>query len=66
MIEDMSTDVFSYKGLNPDFPHQSTSDQFFDEKQFEAYRELGYYIAWQMMDSEEGKKIFQKENPLKN
>ena len=66
MIEDMSTDVFSYKGLNPDFPHQSTSDQFFDEKQFEAYRELGYYIAWQMMDSEEGKKIFPKENPLKN
>ncbi len=58
MIEDMSTDVFSYKGLNPSFPHQSTSDQFFDEKQFEAYRELGYYIAWQTMSSEEGKKIF--------
>ena len=59
MIEDMSTDVFSYKGLNPDFPHQSTSDQFFDEKQFEAYRELGYYVAWQMMESKLGKKIFQ-------
>ena len=58
MIEDMSTDVFSYKGVNPSFPHQSTSDQFFDEKQFEAYRELGYYIAWQMMESEKGKEIF--------
>ncbi len=58
MIEDMSTDVFSYKGVNPAFPHQSTSDQFFNEKQFEAYRELGYYITWQMMESEKGKEIF--------
>lgn len=63
MIEDMATDVFSYKGVNPSFPHQSTSDQFFDEKQFEAYRELGYYIAWQMMSSEDGKKIFPNDNP---
>jgi len=60
MIEDMSTDVFSYKGVNPDFPHQSTSDQFFNEKQFEAYRELGYYITWQMMESEKGKEVFVK------
>jgi hypothetical protein len=28
-----------------DFPDQSTGDQFFDEEQFEAYRELGYEIA---------------------
>lgn len=59
MIEGLPTDVYSYKGVNPTFPHQSTADQFFDEKQFEAYRELGYYVAWQMMESEEGKKIFQ-------
>lgn len=58
MIEGLPTDVFSYKGINPSFPHQSTSDQFFDEKQFEAYRELGYYVGWQMMESDKGKEIF--------
>ena len=60
MIEDLPTDVFSYKGINPSFPHQSTSDQFFDEKQFEAYRELGYYVGWQMMESPKGEEIFGK------
>ena len=37
--------LLGYKGANPDFPDQSTADQFFDEEQFEAYRELGYVIA---------------------
>lgn len=27
------------------FPHQSTADQFFDERQFESYRLLGYVTA---------------------
>ncbi|MDH5381849.1 MAG: patatin-like phospholipase family protein, partial [Cyclobacteriaceae bacterium] len=51
MIEGLPTDVFSYKGVHSEFPHQSTADQFFDEKQFEAYRELGYHIVWKMMES---------------
>jgi len=34
-----------YKIKNPDFPHQTTADQWFDEHQFEAYRELGYHIG---------------------
>lgn len=49
MIPDLPSDVYSYKGVNPEFPHQSTGDQFFNEKQFEAYRELGYAAANQMM-----------------
>lgn len=53
MINGLSTDIYSYKGIHPEFPHQSTADQFFDEKQFEAYRELGYYVCWQMMESPE-------------
>ena len=57
MINNLPTDVYSYKGVYPSFPHQSTADQFFDEKQFEAYRELGYNITWQMMESTEGKKL---------
>jgi hypothetical protein len=30
-----------YSASNPEFPHQSTIDQFFDPDQFEAYRDLG-------------------------
>ena len=51
MIDQLPTDVISYKGEHPSFPHQSTADQFFDERQFEAYRELGYHVAWQAMKS---------------
>ncbi|KAA1174629.1 hypothetical protein FP026_29720 [Rhizobium tropici] len=36
---DFATD--GYRAANPDFPHQSTIDQFFDPDQFEAYRDLG-------------------------
>lgn len=49
MIEDLGLRVKGYKGANPAFPDQSTSDQFFDEDQFEAYRELGYDLAAQML-----------------
>jgi predicted acylesterase/phospholipase RssA len=34
-----------YRTIHPDFPHQSTLDQFFDEEQFEAYRQLGVHVA---------------------
>jgi hypothetical protein len=34
-----------YRINNPDFPHQSTLDQFFDQEQFEAYRQLGVHVA---------------------
>ena len=62
MINDLPTDLFSYKGLHSDFPHQSTSDQFFDEKQFEAYRELGYRVAKQMLKSDKAKELFKIKN----
>jgi hypothetical protein len=34
-------DVRSYAAGHSDFPHQSTSDQWFDESQTESYRRLG-------------------------
>lgn len=34
-----------YRTINPEFPHQSTIDQFYDEEQFEAYRQLGVHVA---------------------
>ena len=49
MIQNLSLLVKGYKAANRDFPDQSTADQFFDEEQFEAYRELGYEIADRMV-----------------
>jgi len=34
-----------YKKTHPTFPDETTIDQFFDEKQLEAYRMLGLNIA---------------------
>src|SRR5262245_28206849 len=42
---DEPADVLEYQLTNPDFPHQSTIDQFFDEAQWESYRELGRHCA---------------------
>lgn len=40
---DEPIDIREYALANPDFPQQSTADQFFDEAQFESYRKLGYH-----------------------
>ena len=42
---DEPTDALRYAATNPEFPHQSTSDQWFDESQFESYRVLGFHVA---------------------
>ncbi len=34
-----------YRILHTDFPNQTTLDQFFDEEQFEAYRQLGVHVT---------------------
>lgn len=60
LTRNLTADIYGYKSDNNSFPDQSTADQFFDEKQFEAYRELGYQLTWQMLDekpSDEGKEI---------
>ncbi len=48
-------DVHAYRVLNPDFPHESTVDQFFSEAQFESYRELGYRAGKEAIDVIRGK-----------
>jgi hypothetical protein len=47
----LPADLYGYKLAHPKFPDEPTSDQFFDEQQFEAYRELGYQIAADMLGS---------------
>jgi hypothetical protein len=41
-------DVRHYRSQNGAFPHESTSDQFFSESQFESYRALGQHLAAQI------------------
>ncbi len=45
MTGDEPPDVQEYAAKNPDFPRQSTLDQFFNESQFESYRALGFHVA---------------------
>ena len=35
-------DLHQYQKVCPSFPHEPTTDQSFDEPQFESYRQLGY------------------------
>lgn len=37
--------TYKYKIYHPDFPHESTADQFFDPVQWTAYYELGRFIG---------------------
>ncbi len=48
-IKGLPADVVTYRANHPMFPDESTADQFFDEAQFEAYRELGYRIGKQLL-----------------
>ncbi len=53
LTDGLPEDIYGYKIQNPDFPDQSTGDQFFDEQQFEAYRELGFQLGRRMTASME-------------
>jgi hypothetical protein len=53
MVPGLPEDLYGYRRANPSFPDESTADQFFDEAQFEAYRELGYQI---------GRRVFENKN----
>jgi glycerophosphoryl diester phosphodiesterase len=42
---DEAQDLVEYSKRIPEFPHQTTADQWFDESQFESYRKLGMHIG---------------------
>jgi hypothetical protein len=46
---DEPTDVQHYAAEHPNFPHQATLDQFFNESQFESYRALGHHCVTQVL-----------------
>jgi hypothetical protein len=45
MTGDEPMDILEYARHNEPFPQQPTSDQFFDEAQWESYRALGEHVA---------------------
>jgi hypothetical protein len=42
---DEPVDVEEYRAVHPEFPHESTINQFFDEAQWESYRSLGQHVT---------------------
>jgi hypothetical protein len=49
MTPDLPGDIYAYQADHPEFPNEPTSDQFFNERQFESYRELGYQLTKQLL-----------------
>ncbi len=45
---DESPDIRHYHETHPEFPHESTGDQVFDEAQWESYRKLGEHYSGQL------------------
>ena len=43
--------IASYAAAHSDFPHETTTDQWFTESQFESYRSLGFEITDQILRS---------------
>jgi hypothetical protein len=52
MCEGLSADIYTYWRGHPLFPDEPTSNQFFGEAQFEAYRALGWEIASRLTGSD--------------
>lgn len=50
VLPGLTADICAYSVAHASFPGQSTLDQFFDEKQFEAYRELGFKTTYRMLE----------------
>jgi hypothetical protein len=42
---DETQDLVQYQRAHPDFPQEPTTDQYFDEAQWESYRKLGEHIG---------------------
>ncbi|MCW3474228.1 patatin-like phospholipase family protein [Limobrevibacterium gyesilva] len=49
-LPNLPADVRAYGALNPEFPHESTLDQWFTESQFESYRRLGEFQMEQILE----------------
>lgn len=60
------TDIRYYADSHRTFPHQSTGDQMYDEKQFEAYRSLGFMTIQEIIGSGDPKDLAELLHLLKD
>ncbi|HEX8152145.1 MAG TPA: hypothetical protein VF698_03420, partial [Thermoanaerobaculia bacterium] len=58
-------DVYNYAQDVPDFPHESTGDQFFSESQFESYRALGRHVIDEIIGNYGAMHLAQSRPPLR-
>ncbi len=56
VMGDETRDILQYATTHPDFPQQTTADQFFDEPQWESYRKLGEIIGDRLFGDEANSK----------
>jgi hypothetical protein len=52
LMGDEPEDVCHYHRAHPDFPQETTIDQFFDEAQWESYRRLGLHTGHRVLTPE--------------
>ncbi len=45
LCDGLPVDLVNFKAQNPDFPQQTTADQFFSEAQWESYFHLGHFMG---------------------
>ena len=43
LSSDEPVDIINYRKAHPEFPHESTANQWFTDAQFESYRALGFH-----------------------
>ena len=48
LMGDETADVIQYQRTHPLFPQEPTSDQYFDEAQWESYRKLGEHVGTEL------------------
>ena len=53
--ESWKFDTYKYKIYHPSFPHEPTSDQFFDPVQWESYYQLGQFMAGSVLGCKSSK-----------
>jgi hypothetical protein len=52
LMGDEPEDICHYHSAHPEFPQETTIDQFFDESQWESYRRLGLHIGHRVLTAE--------------
>jgi hypothetical protein len=52
LVNGLGADIYAYWRAHPDFPDEPTSQQFYGEAQFEAYRMLGLQLTTQLIGAQ--------------